>query len=144
MKLFGKKIVVLLLPIIVLSCKTINKQIPLEVRVANYWQIKESGNYTFKRSGITTSLYYEFLSVESKKQLTEKDFYSKLTAKVSNIKIDNIDYVNEKEAVVTVKYDLDFNGYKLKGVKTKEKWKMENGKWVIVINTNSNPFWRTK
>lgn len=127
-----------------LSCIKINSNVNLETRALSYWKIKESGEYTFKKDKNTTSLYFEYLSQKSKSKLTEKDFYSKLTAKVSNISIENLDFNDDSNATVTIKYNLDYKGYILKGIKIKEKWVKENGKWMVVVNPNSNPFWKQK
>jgi hypothetical protein len=145
MKPIITNLIIFLIPLLTMTnCKILKKEVPLQTRVTTYWKIKESGTYTIKINGKHTSLYQEYLSNKSKKYLNEKKFYSKLNGKISNVSIDNIVYKNENTAIVSVKYNLNFNGYNLKGIKTKEKWIKENGKWVIVININSNPFWRTK
>jgi len=139
-----KVIMLFFLLISSLSCINIKKTIPLETRVLTYWHIKQTGNYTIKEGNNFTSIYFEYLTSESKSKLTEKDYYSRLNAKVKNISIYNIDYINESSAIVTIKYNLNFKGYDLKGVKIKEKWLFENGKWVVFVNPNSNPFWKSK
>ncbi|NOZ13885.1 MAG: hypothetical protein GXO69_09615 [Acidobacteria bacterium] len=113
----------------------------LEKRVTAFWHAREAGRYTFKYGGKQVDLYNDFLSEKTKRELTQQQYYGLMSLKISNPRIDGIEYdKNGKKATVTIRFDTTFQIAKLNGVAIKQTWIVENGKWVLQSNPMHNPF----
>lgn len=113
----------------------------LEKRVKAFWHAREAGTYTFSYNGKQVDLYNDFLSEKTKKEVTQQQYYGLMNLKVTNPRIDGIEYnKDEKTATVAIRFDTTFQVAKLRGVRIKQIWIIENGKWVLLDNPKRNPF----
>jgi len=113
----------------------------LEKRVTAFWHARQAGMYTFTFNGKQVDLYNDFLSEKTKKQVTQQQYYGLMNLKVKNPRIDGIVYDKDgKKARVAMEFDTTFQLAKLRGIKIKQTWIVEKGKWVLDDNPMHNPF----
>jgi hypothetical protein len=123
------------------SCLVQTSPKMLEKRVTAFWHARETGTYTFLYNGKQIDLYNEFLSEKTKREVTQQQYYGLMNLKVSNPRIDGIEYdTGGKRATVGIQFDTTFQIAKLKGIRIKQIWFLENGKWVLQDNPKHNPF----
>ncbi|NOY23665.1 MAG: hypothetical protein GXO70_09195 [Acidobacteria bacterium] len=113
----------------------------LEKRVTAFWHAREAGTYAFKYNGKQVDLYDDFLSNETKKAVTQQQYYGQINLKVTNSRIDGIEYDKDgQKATVTIRFDTTFQIAKLRAVRTRQEWIIESGKWVLLYNPQRSPF----
>ncbi|PJB84035.1 MAG: hypothetical protein CO090_00190 [Acidobacteria bacterium CG_4_9_14_3_um_filter_49_7] len=113
----------------------------LEKRVRAFWHARETGTYTFTYGGKQVDLYNAFLAEETRKQVTQQQYYGRINLKVTNPRIERIEYHTDgKRATVAIRFDTTFQIAKLKNIRISETWIVENGQWVLLDNPMHNPF----
>ncbi len=113
----------------------------LEKRVTAFWHARQAGMYTFTFNGEQVDLYNDFLSEKTKQELTQRQYYGLMSLKISNPKIDGIEYDKDgKKATVIIRFDTSFQIAKLRNVAIKQVWIVEKGRWVLQSNPMHNPF----
>ena len=140
---FGKILIVCVLAVAVMLSGCVVQTGPkaLEKRVGAFWHARATGTYTFTYDGKRVDLYTDFLSKETHKELTQQQYYGMMNLKIKNPRIDGIDYdKNGKRATVAIRFNTSFQIAKLNGVRIKQIWIVENGKWVLLDNPKHNPF----
>jgi len=118
----------------------------LRQRVTGFWQARENGSQTVVVNGRKRTLYDEFLSAADKEKLTESAFAKRSLMKVTNVRIVEIRFPESGDgtrATVTVSFDTPAKfGAWFRGVRVKQDWVLENGKWMVVMNSVKDPFRR--
>ena len=127
--------------IFVAGCVVQTSPKALEKRVKAFWHAREAGSYTFTYDGKQVDLYNDFLSEKTKREVTQQQYYGLMNLKVTNPRIDGIEYDKDgKKATVAIRFDSTFQVAKLRGLRIKQIWVVENGKWVLLDNPKRNPF----
>jgi hypothetical protein len=115
----------------------------LEKRVTAFWHARETGTYTFTYSGNQVDLYNAFLAEQTKRQVTQQQYYGRINLKVTNPRIERIEYNTDgKRATVAIRFDTSFQIAKLKNIRILQTWIVENGQWVLLDKPMHNPFRR--
>ena len=124
-------------------CKVSTGPAALEKRVTAFWHAREAGEVKVDYNGAPVSLYDEFLSTETKKIISEKDYYSILKLKIINPSIANIEYDKSgMKATVTIQFSTRFRIATIKGIEIKQQWIVEDGKWRLLDNPKRSPYER--
>ncbi len=113
----------------------------LEKRVTAFWHARQAGTYTFTYNREEVDLFNEFLAEKTKKEVTQQEYYGLMNLKITNPRIEGIEYNKDgNKATVAIRFDTTFQIADLKGVRIKQIWIVENGKWVLLSNPKHNPF----
>lgn len=150
MKSVGAGIMLLLVSgwIMGTGCVTVKETIPLQVRAQRYWDGKSALTLQTSSSGHQvndeqSSLYRNYVSSESRADLSEAKYLSQMKLRIWNPEIMDVKIKEDGiSAVVTIRFDTKMQGIDIKGVQIKEDWVLENGQWMVKIRETRNPFRR--
>lgn len=100
-----------------------NEVVPLEKRVAVFWEAKVQGEW---------EKAYDFLCDDYRAQTPREVFVRSADLRILSFKVEAIDLQEGgKKAVVTVSFDTTAMGFELKGIKIKDEWINEDNVWRI-------------
>jgi len=125
------------------ACVRLASPIPLEERAAAYWRIQATGEEVVVSSGKKVRLYDEFVSSVSKARMNETAYLRRQTLDIADVRIIGVEIDTDGiHGTVSVSFNTRMRGVWLKGVRTKEDWILENGKWMVIVPEPRNPFRR--
>jgi hypothetical protein len=123
---------------VTLACVRTPSRVHLESEISSrallYWRLVKGTE--FKRA------YEEFLSSDTKKWFSYRSFIAAMSRNnYTNFDVEKVNFSElNKRAVVTIKFDTTWNDLKFSGMKMRQSWVLENGKWRLVLPRSSNPF----
>jgi len=127
------------------GCVKLGSPVSLEERAQAYWSARcwQADGSESKGTTGEFRLYEEYVSAESKARMSERTFLKQQNLDVENAKVLFVEYDPDGvHATITVQYDTRMKSARIQGVKIKEDWVLENGKWMVIIPELRSPFRR--